>query len=68
MNSPRTGLRFAAIVFAVICLGHAWRLATHMQVRLGNFDLPPWLSLMAAAVAGTASLWLWRLSTRLDRL
>ncbi len=67
MNSPRAGLRVAAFVFAMICLGHGWRLLTHTPVHLGDLEIPQWLSLVAALVAGVASIWLWRLSTKLDR-
>lgn len=67
MNSPLVGLRVAATVFGIVCLAHFWRVLAHMSLRLDNFEIPQWLSLVAATGAGVLSAWLWRLSTKVDR-
>lgn len=67
MNSPRAGLRFAAVVFGIICLGHLWRLLGHVDVRISQLNIPEWPSVAAVIGAGLISVWLWRLSMKLDR-
>jgi hypothetical protein len=62
MNSPKLGLRVAASIFGLVCLGHLWRLVRHVDVRLGAYDVPMWLSIAGVLIAGGLSLWLWRLS------
>jgi hypothetical protein len=64
MNSPRAGLRVAAIVFGLVCLGHLWRLLRHLDVRMGSYDIPMWVSAVGAIIAGGLSLWMWKLSAR----
>lgn len=63
MNSPKIGLRVAALIFGLVCLGHLWRLLKHFDVRVGSHNIPMSLSIVAVFVAGGLSLWLWRLST-----
>jgi hypothetical protein len=67
MNSPQVGLRVAAIVSGMISLAHLWRVLIHLEIRLGAHDLPQWVSVVAVIGAGAVCLWLWRLSTKLDR-
>jgi hypothetical protein len=64
MNSPRAGLRVAAIIFGLVCLGHLWRLLRHLDIRMGSHDIPMWLSVVGAIIAGGLSLWMWKLSAR----
>jgi len=64
MSSPRTGLRVAAIIFGLVCLGHLWRLVQHVDVRLGPHDIPMWISVVGIIIAGGLSLWMWKLSAR----
>ena len=64
MSSPKAGLRVAALVFGVMCLGHLWRIWSGLEVRIGTLDLPMWLSVGAVVVSGGLSVWLWRLSSK----
>ena len=68
MNSPRTGLRLAAVIFGIVCLGHLWRFLAHVDVRLGSHEIPQWPSLPVVIVSGAVSVWLWSLSTKRDRV
>lgn len=67
MNSSRVGLRVAAVIFGMICLGHAWRLLAHLEVRIGSYDIPRWPSVAAVFLMGALCLWLWRLSAARDQ-
>lgn len=64
MNSPRTGLRAAAALFAVFALFHVIRLVKHISVALGDFNVPFAVSWVALIVAGMISIWMWRLSAQ----
>jgi uncharacterized membrane protein len=64
MRSPRTGLRIAAVIFAIFALGHLLRLVTHMQVLLGNHEVSMGVSVIALIIASGLSVWMWRLSAR----
>ena len=62
MNSQRTGLRVASIIFAVFAIGHIARLVTHSKVTVGNLTIPMQASWIALIIAALLCLWLWRLS------
>ncbi len=62
MNSPKTGLRVASIVFAIFAIGHLLRLINHAQVTLGTHTIPMGVSWVALIVAAGLSIWMWRLS------
>lgn len=64
MNSQRTGLRVASLVFAIFALGHIVRLFNHARVTFGSYDIPMGVSVVALIIAGTLCIWLWRLSSR----
>jgi hypothetical protein len=64
MNSPRAGLRLASLIFGIMCLAHAWRLFAKFDIRLGTHNVPMSLSVVAVIVAGTLSIWLWKLSNK----
>jgi hypothetical protein len=63
MSSPRTGLRIAAVIFAIFALGHLVRLATGAQVLVGTHVIPMAASVIALIIAVGLSAWMWRLST-----
>jgi Flp pilus assembly protein TadB len=68
MNSPRTGLRVASVIFAIFALGHLLRLINHAQVTVGTLTIPMGVSWIALIVAAILCVWLWRLaSTTLNR-
>jgi len=62
MNSQRTGLRVASLLFAVIALGHLARLLKHAQVVVGSHTIPLWISGPLAVLALLLSFWMWKLS------
>jgi len=63
MNSPRTGLRVASVLFGIFAIGHLLRLITHAQVTVGTHTIPMGLSWIALIVAAILCIWMWRLST-----
>jgi hypothetical protein len=63
MNSQRTGLRVAALIFAIVAIGHAVRLFNHSQVMIGSYSVPMGLSWVALIGAGLLCIWMWRLSS-----
>jgi uncharacterized membrane protein YecN with MAPEG domain len=63
MNSQRTGLRVASVIFAIFAIGHAVRLLRHTQVIVGSHMIPMGLSWVALIVAAVLCIWMWRLSS-----
>jgi hypothetical protein len=64
MNSPRTGLRVASVIFAIFAIGHVVRLINSAQVTVGTLTIPMGVSWIAMIVAVVLCIWLWRLSSR----
>ncbi len=64
MNSPATGLKLSAIFFAIFALVHLFRLVKQFDVVVGSHHLPLSVSVVALIVAGTLSIWMWKLSSR----
>jgi hypothetical protein len=64
MNSQRTGLRVASILFAIFAIGHLVRLIKNVQVTVGTHPIPMGVSWIALIVAAILCIWLWRLSSR----
>lgn len=62
MNSQKTGLRFAALLFAIFAIAHIVRLVRHINVTVGNFHVPFGLSWVALLIAGALAIWMWQLS------
>jgi hypothetical protein len=52
----------AGIVFALVCLVQILRLATGFEVVIAGRAVPLWPNAIAAIVAGSLSLWMWRLA------
>jgi hypothetical protein len=63
MNSPRTGLRVASVIFAVFAIGHLLRLINQAQVTVGTLTIPIGVSWIALIVAALLCIWLWRLAS-----
>jgi len=63
MSSQASGLRVASVVFALFALGHVVRLVKQTQVMVGSYQIPMWVSVVALIIAGTLSIWMWRLSS-----
>jgi hypothetical protein len=64
MNSPKTGLRVASIVFCIFGIGHLLRLINDVQVTVGTHMIPIGVSWIALFIAVILCVWLWRLSSR----
>ena len=63
MNSQKTGLRVASIIFAFFAIGHLLRLINHIPVQVGNHQIPMGVSWVALIIAAILCIWLWRLSS-----
>jgi len=64
MNSQRTGLRVASILFAIFAIGHLVRLIKNVHVTVGTHTIPMGVSWIALIVAAILCIWMWRLSSR----
>jgi hypothetical protein len=62
MNSPRTGLRVASVMFGIFAIGHILRLMNHAQVTVGTHTIPMGVSWIALIIAAILCIWMWRLS------
>lgn len=62
MNSPRTGLRVASIIFALFALGHLLRLIKRAQVMIGSHHIAMWASVVVVIIFAGLTFWMWRLS------
>jgi len=63
MNSPKTELRVASVLFGIFAIWHLVRLTNQVQVTVGTLTIPigvSWIALIAAAIL---SGWLWRLAS-----
>src|SRR5436190_21789654 len=67
MKSQTLGLRVAGTIFALVCLGHLWRVVTRAEVLIAGHQLPLWMNIAGALIAGALSLWMWRLSATATR-
>jgi len=61
------GLRVAGVVFAIVCLAQALRLAWQADVQIAGHTVPLWPSVVAVIVSGGLSCWMWALSRRAIR-
>jgi len=63
MNSPRTGLRVASVIFGIFAIAHLGRLIDQAQVTVGTLTIPMGASWIALIVAAILCIWLWRLAS-----
>jgi hypothetical protein len=63
MNSPRTGLRVASVLFGAFALGHLLRLINQARVTVGALTIPMGVSWIALIVGIILCVWLWRLAS-----
>ena len=64
MNSQKTALRVASIIFGVFAIGHLLRLIKQAQVIVGSHTIPMGVSWIALIVAAILCIWMWRLSSK----
>lgn len=62
MNSQIVGLRIAGTIFGLMCLGQLIRLLTHTEIVIQGHPVPLWPSAIGVLIAGSLSIWLWKLS------
>jgi len=67
MNSPKTGLRVASVLFGIFAIGHLLRLINQAPVIVGTMTIPMGLSWIALIVAAVLCVWLWRLASSSGR-
>jgi hypothetical protein len=63
MNSQRTGLRVASLIFALVTIVHVVRLFTHFTVLVGSNVIPQGASWIFAIIGALLTIWMWRLSS-----
>jgi hypothetical protein len=52
----------SGIIFAVVAVLHAVRLAKRWPAKIGGADIPQWVSWAGLVVAGALAYWAWRLA------
>ena len=62
MNSTTNALRLAASIFGLVGLAQLARVWLHVEIAIGGFVVPLWPSGVAALVAGSLCVWLWKVS------
>jgi hypothetical protein len=63
MNSQRTGLRVASVIFGLVALIHVWRLFKHVKVTFATHVIPIEVSWIGVIIFGVLCIWMWRLSS-----
>jgi hypothetical protein len=64
MNSQRTGLRVASVIFALAAVIHVVRLFKHAKINIASHVIPMEASWIFIIVFGLLCVWMWRLSAR----
>lgn len=64
MNSQVTALKVVGTIFGLLCVAHIYRLVTALPVQIGNYAVPPSVSIAGAVITALLSLWTWRLAAR----
>ena len=62
MNSQRTGLRVASVIFGLVALVHVWRLFKHAKITIATHVIPIEVSWVGVILFGLLCFWMWRLS------
>jgi len=57
----RLYLLISGAVFALVAVGHLVRATSGWPLRVGEWDVPVWVSWVAVALAGSLSVWAQRL-------
>ncbi len=62
----RSYLRLSGAILGLIALAQALRLVVQWPVTVGTFLVPLWPSVIAMLIAGSLSIWAFRLLARLE--
>ena len=63
MNSQKTGLLIASVIFGLVTVAHALRLFKHAKITVATHVIPLEVSWIGIIVFGLLCIWMWRLST-----
>jgi len=63
MNSQKTGLLIASVIFGLVTVAHALRLFKHAKITVATQVIPLEVSWIGIIVFGLLCIWMWRLST-----
>ncbi len=64
MTGTKPFTTIAALIFLLMALVHAYRLATHFQVVMGSHTIPQWASWIGLIVPAILAWGLWQESRR----
>jgi len=64
MTGTKPFTTIAALIFLLMALAHAYRLATHFQVVMGSHTIPQWASWIGLIVPAILAWGLWQESRR----
>ena len=64
MNSQRTGLRVASVIFGLVTIAHIVRLFKHAKISVATHVIPIEVSWIGVIAFGLLCIWMWRLSAR----
>ena len=54
---PRAYLLITGCLFAVVAVGHLIRFVRQIPVRVGDLDIPMWVSAAGMVATGALSIW-----------
>ena len=60
MDSKKTALNIAGVIFLLVAILHLVRSIFHVSVVVGSFSVPSSYSIVAAVVAFLLSLWMFK--------
>lgn len=64
MTGTKPFTTIAALIFLLMALVHAYRLATHFQVVMGSHTIPQWASWIGLIIPAILAWGLWQESRR----
>ena len=50
----------AAVIFVLVALIHLWRVLYQVPAKLGEWNIPVWLSWIGFIIALALAAWLWK--------
>lgn len=56
----KTYYQIVTVIFAIIAVGHAWRLYAQAPAVIGGIDVPMWASWAAVLIAGYLAIRGWQ--------
>ena len=56
----KTGSRLAIVLFSVVAVAHLLRLVSNINVTVGEWGVPQWISVFGVIVPGIVAYLLWK--------